>query len=88
MAEKKYTLDEAFAELQSQTIGAGRCPHCGRRQDSEEAKLFKSLREDRASEADRANKAEAKIEKLGEERDVLKVRNADLRADNKELRAG
>jgi hypothetical protein len=88
MAEDKYTFDEAFAMFQKEATKGGRCPSCGRRDDSEEAKLFKALREDVSTANARADRAEAKVDKLTDERDALKVRNADLRAQNKELRAG
>jgi hypothetical protein len=81
------TRDLTVAELQVLAVQNGRCPHCGRRAEDDEDRLFKELREQAASALSRADKAEAKAERLADERDQLKVRNADLRADNKQLRA-
>lgn len=85
MAEK--TRDLTVDELQTLAVKNGRCPHCGRRAEDDEDRLFKQLREDAAAANGRADRLEQQVESLKEERDGLKVRNADLRADNKELRA-
>jgi phage shock protein A len=82
------TRDLTAAELQDLAVRNGRCPYCGRRAEDDEDKLFKELRENAASASSRANRLEQQVENLKDERDQLKVRNADLRGDIKELKTG
>ena len=82
--QETSTLSDA--DLQRMAVAEGRCPYCGRRNEDDEHKLFKELREGIANANTQRDRAEQRLEKTKEERDQLKVRNADLRADNKELR--
>lgn len=84
MADETFTLDD----LHELRVPDGRCPHCGRPSSADEGKVFKELRDELASATGRADRAEKQVENLKEERDGLKVRNADLRDQNRDLRAG
>lgn len=82
-----YTLDEAYAHLLETATNAGRCPTCGRRHSDGEAKLFRELREQVVSVSDERDKLQQRVDKLRDDNDGLKVRNADLRAAVKDLRS-
>jgi chromosome segregation ATPase len=83
-----YTLEEAYGHLQDTATNAGRCPSCGRRHSDDEAKLFADMRDELATANALADRLGQQVESLKEERDQLKVRNADLRGQVKDLRAG
>lgn len=77
-----FTIDE----LHLVRVPSGRCPTCGRPSNATEAKAFKELRDQAADANGKRERLEADANRLREERDQLKVRNADLRAENKELK--
>lgn len=62
--EQTYTLEQAAVAVLENATQEGRCPHCGRRNDSEEAHLFQTLRDESAAARSERDDALAETKRL------------------------